>query len=93
MTLTRKQTAVLQLAEREEAGPYDDDMANEGLVYEQLWPLVRRPRIVLNGLLDKGLVEIDAWIDEEIGYAFKLTDSGRAVLAALGESEPHRHNP
>jgi hypothetical protein len=86
--LTRRQEAVLKLCEREEAGPYDDDMANEGLVYEQLWPLVRRPRLVLNALVDRGLVELDCWIDEEIGYAFKLTDDGRAVLTASGDLSP-----
>lgn len=72
--LTRKQEAAMR------------HFAIEGECVEgslhQLWPLIHRPRMVLNGLVAKGLLEFDCYWDEDTGYEMKLTDTGRAWIDA-----------
>lgn len=57
----------------------------EGTLHD-LWPLIRRPRLVANGLQRKGMVTFGDWWDET-GYELHLTPAGRAYLDPLGELE------
>jgi hypothetical protein len=69
--LTAREIATLRLFETEGA-------CNEGMMAD-LWPVIRRPRLVTNSLLAKGLVRLGGWWDEA-GYELELTDAGREAL-------------
>jgi hypothetical protein len=74
--LTKKQAAAMRLFVS------NGDVCEADM--QDLWPLIRRPRLVTNGLLAKGLVRLGYW-DDQAGYELHLTDAGRALLA---EQEP-----
>lgn len=74
--VTERQAAVLRICVR-------DESTNEGAVRDELWPLVRRSRPILNALCERGLVVIDYW-DDEVGYEFTPTAAGRAVVREQG---------
>jgi hypothetical protein len=78
VSLTRKQMAVLKIAERD---AQSNEHPSEFTVHDELWPMVRSPRQVLNALVAKGLVRLVEYWDEEIGYLFAITDAGREALA------------
>lgn len=71
--LTKRESAALALYERE-------GELNEGMMADYLWPLVRRPRLVTNSLLKKGLFELGEWWDEA-GYDLRLTDKGQEKIS------------
>jgi hypothetical protein len=71
--LTKREAAVLALFETE-------GELNEGMMADYLWPLVRRPRLVTNSLVRKGMVTLGTWWDEGAGYELILTDAGREAI-------------
>jgi hypothetical protein len=75
VSLTKKQRAVMALF----VGPDGDDVS-EFRILDELWPLVRNPRLVVNALVRHGLVALGDYIDEECGYALALTEAGRDYL-------------
>jgi hypothetical protein len=75
-TLTKRERATLELL------AFEGEL-NEGMMADQLYPLVLRPRLVANSLVKKGLVKLGTWWDEEAGYELVLTDAGREAIRAL----------
>lgn len=73
--LTERERAALRIFDVEGS-------CNEGMI-ANLWPLVRRPRAVVNGLEQKGLVRLGSYWGDEAGYELHLTATGREVLDAL----------
>lgn len=72
--LTKRERAALDLFRTE------GDL-NEGMM-ENLWPLIRSPRLVTNSLVRKGLVTLGGWAGRNARYELHLTDAGRAALAS-----------
>lgn len=75
MILTDKQEATMRLF-------ITEGECNEGMMAD-LWPLIRRPRNVMNSLVDKGLVYPGPYWGDEAGYELLLTPLGGDVVAAL----------
>ena len=76
--LTRKQRAAVGIFAAE-------DNCCEADMHE-LWPLIRRPRLVTNALVAKGIVTLDCW-DDVSGYELHLTDVGHELVREIRDGQ------
>lgn len=53
---------------------------NEGLICDHCWRQIRNVRLVVNGLVERGLVTLGEWWDEETGYVLHVTALGQQLL-------------
>jgi hypothetical protein len=71
--LTRRERATVGIFAAE-------DECNEGMMLDNLWPLIRNPRLVVNSLRRKGVVTLGDYLGDEVGYELALTDVGHDLV-------------